>query len=149
MRKITEMTVHAFLDGETMQVGNTTATADGLFLHGNRIAECFEDDRGRGVLVSLAGWDTRTTRDRLNGLFLAMGLDGFNQGPLLRIWTSRGTTYVGDPRIPGDAIELGPRDVATVLCPRDANASNAGEPVLALHASFDVARSAGRVEVLR
>ena len=77
MRKITEAAVRAFIGEHPINIGNTAVTvdtvADGLpivrmYLHGNLIAErCNGVTRG-----TLAGWPTPTTRDRLNGLALAL-----------------------------------------------------------------------------
>tara|TARA_X000001388_G_C2156591_1_gene94525 strand:+ start:271 stop:585 length:315 start_codon:yes stop_codon:yes gene_type:complete len=64
MRKVTEEIAKAFKKGINKTVGNT-ATIDGaVFLHGNKIAK-IEDG---ALLVSLAGWNTPTTRERLNGI---------------------------------------------------------------------------------
>ena len=42
-----------------------------LFLHGNKIAEyasLYKNDGDDSINITLAGWDTVTTRERLNGL---------------------------------------------------------------------------------
>jgi hypothetical protein len=71
MKKITETIANAFAQGRNKSLGNT-ATRDGAFyLHGNKIAEKRED----GIYMSLAGWSTVTTRERLNGLASVLGLD--------------------------------------------------------------------------
>jgi len=64
MRKVTQQTVAAFLAGKSLSVGNTSTDGSVLLLHGNKIAERRED----GIYISLAGWNTRTTRERLNCL---------------------------------------------------------------------------------
>ena len=64
MRKVTEQIAKAFKKGVNKTIGNT-ATLDGaVFLHGNKIAK-IEDG---ALLMSLAGWNTPTTRERLNGI---------------------------------------------------------------------------------
>jgi hypothetical protein len=64
MRKVTEEIAKAFKKGINKTIGNT-ATLDGaVFLHGNKIAK-IEDG---ALLMSLAGWNTPTTRERLNGI---------------------------------------------------------------------------------
>lgn len=65
MRKVTATVIGAFLRGQNMQVGNSWARDGRLYLHGNCIAE--RDAQGN-VRVTTAGWNTNTTRDRLNGL---------------------------------------------------------------------------------
>lgn len=80
MRKITKQAAQAFINNCNFCSGNTTVTSlNGhtiMSLYGNVIAV-----NDHGVLtVTLAGWNTCTTRERLNGLLLAMGLScGFSQ----------------------------------------------------------------------
>jgi hypothetical protein len=70
-RKVTDTVVAAFLAGDTKKVGNTSTDGHSLFLHGNEIATRGKD----GVFITDAGWATPTTRDRLNGLLKALGVD--------------------------------------------------------------------------
>ena len=64
MRKVTQAIANAFKEGINKTIGNT-ATIDGeVFLHGNKIAK-IEDG---ALLMSLADWNTPTTRERLNGI---------------------------------------------------------------------------------
>ena len=64
MRKVTRETCAAFMAGNHLKIGNTESTGDELLLHGNCIAK-----RVNGVvLISNAGWETVTTKERLNGL---------------------------------------------------------------------------------
>lgn len=68
MRKITEKSVNAFYVGENFKSGNMKVIANGdtaqMFLHDNLIAvRC-----GNELKITNAGWKTRTTKDRLNGL---------------------------------------------------------------------------------
>lgn len=68
-RKITSEAVSKFLSKITFSKSNMSVTKEGeiirLKLHGNTIATIDE----LGVLsVSHAGWDTNTTKERLNGL---------------------------------------------------------------------------------
>jgi hypothetical protein len=54
----------AFLAGKKLKVGNTSTNGNEYFLHGNRIAW-----KENGLLyVSLAGWNSATTRERLTAL---------------------------------------------------------------------------------
>ena len=64
MRKITDTIVSAFMRGDARTVGNTRTDGNTIWLHDNAIA--WRD--GRDVVVTLAGWGTVTTRERLNGL---------------------------------------------------------------------------------
>lgn len=67
-RKITTEAVQAFLQGKNYKNGNTKVSTKGsvvfLSLHNNLIA--YKDKNG--LFISLAGWNTPTTRERLNGL---------------------------------------------------------------------------------
>lgn len=64
MRKVTEYVCGAFGDRRPAAKGNTSTDGERLLLHGNRIAEW----RGHSVWVSCAGYPTKTTIDRLNGV---------------------------------------------------------------------------------
>lgn len=64
MRKVTEQVTAAFIRGERKQVGNTSTDGARLLLHGNEIAK----RAAEGLYVTTAGWNTVTTRERLNGL---------------------------------------------------------------------------------
>lgn len=76
MRKVTRNAAAAFLAGQDFRQGNTevlhvhpagSPACRCLFkLHGNTIAETL--DGGRTLRLTLAGWPTPTTRERLNGL---------------------------------------------------------------------------------
>ncbi len=79
MRKITEKVSRAFFAGEPLTTGNTGVTVEGdsvrMYLHANLIAH-----KNRGaLLITLAGWPTPTTRERLNGL---LEIGGYNE----RVW---------------------------------------------------------------
>lgn len=76
MRKVTEQIAVAFLNGESKTVSNTSTDGKSVWLHGNLIAE-----RGDGELsLTLAGWGTPTTRERLNGILHTFGYNsGFHQ----------------------------------------------------------------------
>ena len=64
-RKVTTQVVAAFLSRTACSVGNTHTDGNTLYLHGNAIAE----HRTRGTIrVTLSGWNTTTTRERLSGL---------------------------------------------------------------------------------
>lgn len=68
MRKITEQAIDAFYNEKDFKKDNTSVISWGdlsyLMLHGHKIASL---DR-QGLFITTAGWNTNTTRDRLNGL---------------------------------------------------------------------------------
>lgn len=68
MRKITEESIDAFLNHRRFKRANTeVVVGDGytdLCLHNNIIAKLTNNC----LYVSTAGWNTNTTRDRLNGI---------------------------------------------------------------------------------
>ena len=85
MRKVTKETVGAFMRHERRTVGNTHTDGEKLYLHGNMIA-CHTPE---GIVVTLAGWPTVTTRERLNGipgvsLTQRAGVQYLNGTPLAR-----------------------------------------------------------------
>lgn len=65
MRKVTTATVGAFMDKRALRVGNTESTGTQLLLHGNKIAYWTE---GGYIIIRTAGWNSNTTRERLNGI---------------------------------------------------------------------------------
>jgi len=88
MRKITEQAIEAFTSNSNFKGKNTEVSSDSflnrMWLHGNLIAV---KDHINGVTkVSLCGWNTPTTRERLNGI------------PGVSISTSKGQAYLnGNP----------------------------------------------------
>ena len=91
MRKITEQASNAFCNSRDFRLGNTQVnTRNGgveLVLHGNIIAKKIS---GEGLQINLCGWNTNTTRDRLNGL----------QG--VRLNTKKGQAYLNGNPIPSN-----------------------------------------------
>ena len=73
MRKITEKTAGAFVMHRSAASGNTWTNGSELYLHGNLIARW--ENEGETLALSLAGWNTPTTRERLNGVLQIEGLD--------------------------------------------------------------------------
>jgi hypothetical protein len=71
MKKVTETIAKALEQGSKKSLGNTMTDGNAVFLHGNKIAEWREN----GLHMSLAGWNTATTRERLNGIAQALGLE--------------------------------------------------------------------------
>jgi len=71
MRKVTQQIANAFARGNKLTIGNTTTNGQAVYLHGNLIAQKNES----GIYMTLAGWNTTTTRERLNGIAQVLGLD--------------------------------------------------------------------------
>jgi hypothetical protein len=88
MRKITQQVVNAFMNGDNLNVGNTrvesTNGASKMFLHNNLIAVRIN----KAIKISNAGWESNTTKERLNGI-----LDHLNKG---RIYQKDFTWYWKD-----------------------------------------------------
>lgn len=64
MRQITQKIVHAFEGRYALKVDNSRTDGESLWLFGNRIAAWREN----GLWITNAGWDSKTTKERLNGL---------------------------------------------------------------------------------
>ncbi len=86
MRKVTQDIVNAFTNRVPRTIGNSHTDGVTLFLHGNAIARHGE----RGLEITLAGWNSNTTRVRLNGLsgVRVNGLSG------VRVNTKLGQAYL-------------------------------------------------------
>lgn len=69
MRKVTREIGEAFKAGKPKTVANTTTDGHSVFLHGNKIAQKQNDSM---LALTLAGWGTVTTRERLNGILDTM-----------------------------------------------------------------------------
>lgn len=94
MRKVTREITAAFLAGEPRAISNTTTDGTAIYLHGNKIA--WWSDRASGVVsVTLAGWPSSTTRQRLNGI------------PGISAWQGKGEQYINGHRV-------GSRDIVEV-----------------------------------
>ena len=82
MRKITKNSIQALIAGNHLCKDNTLVTEDTLFLHGNPIIQVRED----GVYIQTAGWNSITTKERLNGL------------PGVTVYTRKGQLFLnGEP----------------------------------------------------
>lgn len=114
MRKITRDAVGAFLRGELFRKGNTYVSLqyhDGmapiftLALHDNPIARWRSNADGFGdIEISLAGWGTKLTRSRLNGI------------PGISVYQRNGSQYLNGCEI--DANEWYPVKVAEYMFSR-------------------------------
>ena len=79
MRKVTEQIKEAFEQGKSLKVGNTRTNGNSVWLHGNKIIK--RDSSGL-ILWTLAGWNTPTTRERINGI-LDVGVHQVKFEPVL------------------------------------------------------------------
>ena len=79
MRKVTEQIKKAFEQGKAKKVKNTKTDGQTVWLHGNAIVK--RDPDGL-VRWSLAGYNTPTTRERVNGIANA-GVCQFKFKPVL------------------------------------------------------------------
>lgn len=64
MRLITEKIVTAFEQGRALKIDNSKTDGTSLWLFDNKIAE----HRDGGIWITDAGWNSKTTKERLNGL---------------------------------------------------------------------------------
>jgi hypothetical protein len=100
MRKIEKLVCGAFVKREVAGQGNTASFGKTLSLHRNRIARWVEikDSFGKDVIeleISLAGWNTPTTRSRLNAVLALLEYP-------YRVHTVKGQPYLGNWKIPTD-----------------------------------------------
>lgn len=94
MRKITRDAVDAFYGGYNYKNSNTEVIHEGTatvyLLHNNGIARRINDK----IAISLAGWNTNTTRERLNGL----------RG--VKVTTKKGQAYLNGEKWDGEWITV-------------------------------------------
>ena len=64
MRQVTRIMSDAFWNGERKSMSNTTVQNKEMYLFGNRIAWVYDGK----LYFTMCGWNTPTTRERLNGL---------------------------------------------------------------------------------
>lgn len=80
MRKITKNAVKALYTGVCFSAINTKVYGDKLFLHNNAIAKIENGE----LYISTAGWNTLTTRERLNGF------------PGISVYMKKGILFLND-----------------------------------------------------
>ena len=85
MRQVTEQIAHAFMNNYSLKVSNTNTDGKSIFLWNNEIIRKHE---GR-VQINLCGYNTTTTRERINGVLRYTGT-GYG------ITTKKGTIYLID-----------------------------------------------------
>jgi hypothetical protein len=79
MRQVTKKIKQAFEQGKSLKIDNTETDGQTVWLYGNAIVK--RDPDGL-VRWSLAGWNTPTTRERVNGIANA-GVCQFKFEPVL------------------------------------------------------------------
>ena len=72
MRKLTEDIARAFVNGQKKTVSNTSTDGMSVWLHGHEI---IRKTGNKEFKISLCGWGTPTTRERLNGILSFAGYD--------------------------------------------------------------------------
>jgi hypothetical protein len=65
VRKVTSSIVRAWQQGKSKTVSNTHTDGESIWLWGNKIVRTLASGE---VQVSTSGWNTLTTRERLNGI---------------------------------------------------------------------------------
>ena len=78
MRQITRKIAEAFHNRQALKIDNTHTDGTSLWLFNNKIAQWGPD----GLYITTAEWNTKTTRERLNGL-LGVGVYSSRGGLLL------------------------------------------------------------------
>ncbi len=76
MRKISQNIATSFYAGKPLHIDNTYTDGEKVFLHSNLIAKKIHPDK---LEISLAGWPTVTTRERLNSILNVFGWDHYIQ----------------------------------------------------------------------
>ena len=96
MRKITENAVYNFLNDTEYHSSNTEVSVykklnkTFMMLHGSIIAKKTKS----GIFVSNAGYETNTTKERLNGLLQMIGANAIKQKDF--VW------YIGEKEMPSN-----------------------------------------------
>lgn len=97
MRKITQESIGSFNSNTPFNKANMSVevlpNVTILKLHGNSIAYRYNNPE-RTLSITTCGWDTPTTKERLNGL------DGVS------VYTSKGQLYLNGKAWNGDLIEI-------------------------------------------
>ena len=76
MRKISQNIATSFFAGKPLHIDNTYTDGEKVYLHSNLIAKKIHPDK---LEISLAGYPTMTTRERLNSILNVFGFDHYIQ----------------------------------------------------------------------
>lgn len=94
MRVVERKMINAVRNEAGMKCGNTIVCGGVVYLHGHAIAKFSAD----GLFISDCGWQTATTKSRLNAI-----LDAFNCGRIYQrdhVWYHNGVVWNGSVFIP-------------------------------------------------
>ena len=83
MRKITKLASEAFWNGDYFKLDNTTVKDGMMLLYGNMIAYI----EGDILTISSRGYETNTTKERLNGVLDKLGF---------KVYQKKGKWYILD-----------------------------------------------------
>lgn len=89
MRKVTSEIIKAFLNHEKRSIGNSVTNGTTLYLHSNPIAK----HTANGIEITNCGWETNTTKERLNGI------PGVHITQKNFIWFLNGVEWDGKPTL--------------------------------------------------
>lgn len=98
MNRITQESSEALLHGQTYRKDNTRVepydNGHAMYLHNNRIA--YYIPYANILYLSNAGWQTRVTNDRLNGILETFGIIGkvYQEKHILYLWLSDSDTLM-------------------------------------------------------
>ena len=120
MRKIEREVCGAFVRFTRKASGNTVSTGTELLLHNNVIAKWGSDKRDGNLelYISLAGWNTPTTRSRLNAVLEFTSTEAYflthknlpstyaTHNYPLRIHTKKGEPYIRQCRLDSPSIAI-------------------------------------------
>jgi hypothetical protein len=103
MRQITRESVKAFLNGENFNKSNMNVTVEPnvtiLKYQGNAIAYKYNDPN-KTISITNCGWESNTTKERLNGI---IDLSGLNIG---KIYQKNWQWYLNGKEWNGELIDL-------------------------------------------
>ena len=94
MKKITQETIKAFLESRPLKMGNTQTDGYNLWLHGNKIIKKDITQKNSPIFICLQGWNTQTTKERLNGL------------PNVKVSTKQGQVYLNGEKWDGECVKI-------------------------------------------
>jgi|TARA_R110000765_G_C18950594_1_gene608487 hypothetical protein len=98
MKDITFNSVTAFLDGQSFKQSNMQASSNGsesvLQYHGNTIAR--KDLQTGKIQITNCGWETNTTKERLNGVIALSGAGILPVRQKAFIWYLNGYEWNGN-----------------------------------------------------
>lgn len=116
MRKETSKIVQALLNGKPATAARTHTDGTSLFLHGNKIAtlERYPFGGTKSVTMTLAGWGTPTTRERLNGLLQSLAHRIGGQPTLAHFSQQKGKQFFTD--VNGNKKEVDTFEEITIKC---------------------------------